>query len=225
MLGKDKPAAKGADKSADKPRAVFKPEPGDVIRINTGIPGTGIPAVRIWYTHEDQDPTRSELDCWAFCETLAGKEPLEGLHFMWDREAMYYLSTNTKVLVVAVHDDWDTGKAPMKDVPFVEVIPNWKGDIGKGPVRESAVGTMAVPLPYLTPPDHRDRRMEILPILKRVTEPHRHRYCVFDQGHHHAEHICAAKFIDAEMEWKDRQRRTAEIERKAREEAQRRAKQ
>lgn len=207
----------------DRPPPV---KPGDIIRIDTGVPGTGVPGISLWHT--PSDPSKSavftELQCWAFCAAAASKEPIDQIHYMTDRGAAVYLATGTKVRVVAIHDDWSGGRAPMAGVPFVEVLPNARGEPGTNePVKPGTRGTLAIPLPYLSPPARRDRRMEVLPVLYRSDEPHAHRYCEADAAPHRPEHVCAELLRDAERKWKEQQKRDEEIRRKGREESRRRA--
>src|SRR6185437_16702332 len=113
MLGQARPSGLGAA----APRAI---RAGDVVRVDTGVPNSGVPAIRLWHPAGDGGPPRfAEVDYWAFCAAMGRDDPLDQLHFMEDRGAVEYAPNGTLLRVVAIHRDWGFGL--LDGVPVAEV--------------------------------------------------------------------------------------------------------
>lgn len=204
------PPAKGSVLGGQRPRAM---KPGDFVKIDTGIPGTGVPAIRLWSRDTDTgDYGFSELEYWAFCKSLEAKDPMENVHYMGDRDALRYLSTGTLVRVVLIHDDWGLAPIEKMRVAEVSIIPTggWvqtdeqriAAARAKEPVAKRHLFTWAIPLPYLESAGPRRETLAKLPLLRLSRAKHEHKYCLCqrDDAVLHT-HVDALLYPDAAREW------------------------
>jgi hypothetical protein len=188
---------------------------GDVVQLHA-IPGTAIPAVKPWRWSEEQGArVRDDVYLKLFAEA-ASRGRWEEIHRMADRDRVEPAFAPATVQVVAIRDDPGLGCR----VAEVVVLPKFdrNGIVLDAPrPREipdpyPSRDTVAIPVAYLGAPGQpRHPGLDRLPVLVRRTRDISRVDCT-EGG---CSRLDAVPYAEAERDWREKQRRSEEIKKKA----------